>query len=143
MAKKSQTTHLNPLTGAKLQGENMKKLFLAVLCVCVCVALVVPAFAGQGNGNGNGNNGGQIVVNQNQSQGVFQTQASVGGYSLSSQRYVTGAEQAYVIQKSGNPSGIAGAATGSATSGSQIKFGNGFQMQGMIGGATNNGGLYW
>ena len=119
----------------------MRKLFLAILCVFACVALVAPAFAGQGNGQGN--NGGKIVVNQSQSQGVLQTQGSVGGFGLSTQGYVTGANQAYVIQKSGNPSGIAGAATGSATAGNQFKLGNGFQTQGMIGGATNSGGLYW
>jgi len=104
------------------------------------VALVVPAFA---RANGQGNNGGKIVVNQSQSQGVLQTQASMGGFGVSTQGYATGARQGYVIQKSGNPSGVAGATTGSATYGNQLKLGNGFQSQGMIGGATNGGGLYW
>jgi hypothetical protein len=107
-----------------------KKLLVLMLCVCA-LALVIPAYAGK------------IVVKQNQTQGVIQGQASVGGLSASTQGYVTGANQGYVITKSGNPSGVAAASTGSATAGNQVKFGNGFQAQGMIGGATNNGGLYW
>jgi hypothetical protein len=114
----------------------MKKVFLVMLCVCLSVALVVPAFAG-------GPKHGSISVNQNQSQGVLQTQASMGGFGVSTQGYVTGANQAYVIQKSGNPSGIAGAATGSATGGNQFKLGNGFQTQGMLGSSVNDGKLAW
>jgi hypothetical protein len=109
----------------------MRKSFIAMLCVCLCVAFVIPAFAGK------------ITVNQNQTQGVIQGQVSAGGVGASTQGYATGASQGYVIAKTGNPSGVAAAGTASNTAGNQVKFGNGFQAQGMIGGATNNGGLHW
>jgi hypothetical protein len=106
----------------------MKVVFLVVLCVAL---FAIPASAGK------------ITVNQNQSQGVIQGQASVGGFSAANQGYATGATQGYVISKSGNPSGVAAASTASTTHGNQVKFGNGLQVEGMIGGATNNGGLHW
>ena len=73
----------------------MKKLFLSVMVAMICAVLVIPAMAGK------------IVVKQSQSQGVVQGQASLGGPSVSTQAYATGANQGYVIQKTGNPSGVA------------------------------------
>jgi hypothetical protein len=112
----------------------MKKFVVAMLCVCL-VALAIPAMAGS------------LTVLQSQTQGVIQGQASVGGLSASTQAYATGANQGYVITKSPTflspSSGVAAASTGNTTGGGQIKFGNGFQAQGMIGGTTNNGALIW
>jgi hypothetical protein len=110
----------------------MKRMFVVAMCLMVCVAMAMPAFAA-----------GKITVNQTQTQGVIQGQASVGGLSASTQGYATGANQSYVIAKTGNPAGVATANTASNTAGGQVKLGNGIQVQGMIGGATNNGGLHW
>jgi hypothetical protein len=107
--------------------KAMKVLFLVALCLC----LAAPAVAGK------------IKVEQDQSQAVIQGQASVGGFSAASQGYATGATQGYVINKSGNPSGVAVGSTASTTHGNQIKFGNGFQVEGMIGHTTNDGKLSW
>jgi hypothetical protein len=113
----------------------MKKFVVAMLCVCL-VALAIPAMAGS------------LTVLQSQTQGVIQGQASVGGFSASTQGYVTAANQAYQINKLAVPilspsTGAAAASTGSATGANQVKFGNGFQAQGMLGGTTNNGALIW
>lgn len=112
----------------------MKNLMVFV-SLCLFLALSVPATAAH------------IGAVQNQGQFVAQNQVSVGGLSFSTQAYGTGAFSAYTVAKAPSffsPSaGVATGSTSAVTGGTQVKFGNGFQAQGMLGSTTNNGGLYW
>ena len=113
----------------------MKSMFVVIMVVMACLALAVPAISGE------------IKVNQSQSYGVTQNQASFGGFSTSAQGYSAVANQGYVITKSpaflSPASGIAVGSTSTTASGGQAKFGSGFQSQGMLGGATNSGSIHY